>query len=60
MRIPYLSARWEHAERRADEASEHLAKAKREQAEVRRLAAEARKMREANGFAQAIRSAMGV
>lgn len=52
--------RWQRAERLAEEAEERLADAHREHADAQRLAEEARRMKNRNGFAEAIRAAFGV
>lgn len=54
------SARGDHAEAEAEKAAKRLADAEAEHAEVRQMADKARRMREVNGFTQAIRDAMGV
>lgn len=56
----FIRRRWEQAEAEADAAEERLAQAKMEHAKVQRLAEEARQIKQSNGFAEAIRSAMGV
>lgn len=60
MRVPWLSDRWERADHKVAEARAHLVRAKDEQVVAQGLASEARRMREANGFAEAIKYAMGV
>jgi hypothetical protein len=60
VRIPWLTARWERAEARAEEAEGQLAEAKVEAARIQRAAEESREFKRINGFTEAIRSAMGV
>lgn len=52
--------RWQDAEQRAVEAEESLADARAEHLRAKALAVEARELASTNGFAQAIRTAMGV
>lgn len=58
MRWPWTRVR--HYEAAVDVAREALEKARLDRAEALKLAAQARRLREQNGFAEAIRAAMGV
>ena len=56
----FIRRRWEQREREAEAAEERLADARAEHAEVRRLTAETRRIREANGFTEGVFQAMGM
>lgn len=55
-----LRLRLELREREADDAEKRLAEARAVDAHVRRVTAEARRIKHVNGFTEAIRVAMGV
>lgn len=52
--------RWREAEAEAVRAEARLDEARREHAEVRKLAEETRRIKQSNGFAEAVRAAFGV
>jgi hypothetical protein len=56
----FLRERWEAREREADAAERRLMEARATYARVHRLAAESDRMKQTNGFTEAIRVAMGV
>lgn len=56
----FVRERWERREREAEVAEALLVEAHATHARVGRLAAEATRLKRENGFAEAIRTAMGV